>query len=1110
MKRIVLSSAKIFALVFLLTLFAVQTSAAPVAQLPYDYGFEDATENAQWTLNSGIVGATLTNKWYVSSAQRYSGSNSLLISNDNGVTAAYSNVANYAVSYREFSLPAGNYDLSFAWKSQGEPVNDGLYVCWVPQHISTGSSTYSLPSFVNTYALTFDGERFLTGTSEWITEMETLVSSGGTMKLIFVWVNNGTGSYPTGACVDNIQIAPQGCDKPHSVNATVSNGTDAVITWQSTATEFELRYRAYGDTVTTTVNNILGTTYTAPGLEVGLYDFWIRSVCGSDTSVWVNFKNILVYSPGEGCVDYTDLTGPNTHCTTGVYANPYQTTGVVDHGYASINSRHTMHYNPGETDARTKGRLTTVPPGEVVSIRLGNWDDGAEAESITYTMPVPAGSQLIMTMKYAIVLEAPGHGAADDPYFHLEILDMAGNHLDMNCTKADFWADKSMVGSNNWYLQPQDAPLIPDDIVWKDWTTVGINLTPYAGQTIQIRLTTQDCDWSAHCGYAYFTLRCSEASISGLSCGDIKTASVSAPDGFRYEWYKATNPGVIVGTDKDLDVDGFDTATYHCDVIYKENENCKFTLSASLLPRYPNAQFAPKWEPKNCQNIYSFRNSSGVITDRGPTSEKCSSWNWDFGDGRTSTDENPVITYPPEGGTFNVKLVVGISDDMCKDTMEYVLDVPNIADKNDTTIMTICSGESVIFNGDKLTRPGLYPYHFTTSAGCDSTAVCDLRVIDKLETDIFDSICFGEQYNFNGQVLSRAGSYSSKLKSKGNCDSIVTLNLHVFNEIKFNTTTTDVMNGPTSGSIDLTGADSSWVYTVNGVENAQIDSLPVGTYAIYYTDTNGCVSDTTVVSLSVQCVEYTLADVQNICADDEDFLIPVEITDGKLETYSLIFSPEALAQGFTNHTNQLLPNDGVTVKMPDAKEPRPDTYTCDLVLNDLNCDPQTIPLMFSILYPSDIMQQKWNDVIALYNQKYNGGYVFSAYQWYRNGAIIPNEIGPYLYLNGTNFNNTDVYSVMLTREDDGKSIMSCLLSTNVRPDGPDYPVQTVTTQGAIIEIQHADADGVATWYDVQGRMYGQFNISGETTQIEVPNYPGLFLLEIETGEDKVVHKVFVK
>ena len=84
------------------------------------------------------------------------------------------------------------------------------------------------------------------------------------------------------------------------------------------------------------------------------------------------------------CIDFTNLRSENVTCTYGSFSNPYQYIGIRDDGPDKESSRHTIHKNANETDPRTGNQLHTVPPGEIASVRLGNWNKGAEAESITY------------------------------------------------------------------------------------------------------------------------------------------------------------------------------------------------------------------------------------------------------------------------------------------------------------------------------------------------------------------------------------------------------------------------------------------------------------------------------------------------------------------------------------------------------------------------------------------------------------------------------------------------------------------------------------------------------------------------------------------------------
>ncbi|MCQ2344987.1 MAG: hypothetical protein MJ002_08800, partial [Paludibacteraceae bacterium] len=526
------------AVIAMLLYFNVITNAQTLP-LPYFCGFEDATENANWVLNSGPAGNTAVNKWYVSHAEVYAGDSALNISNTQGSTATYGNTTVAIVAYRDIALPAGTYDLSFTYYAGGETTNDGLYACWVNGTQATNSSAMSAPAWVNSTALTINSTKMQCLTGGWKVATQQITSSGAPMKLVFVWVNNGANSTPPGGCIDNVQIASTtGCSKPTNVTAT-ANGGNIVVTWGGSANSYDLMYRSYGNSDVTTVTGITNNTYTINGLGEGLYDFMVRSNCNGDTSIYVIVQNVIVYDPAAHCIDYVNLTTAGTTCTYGSYTNPKQTIGVIDNGPSQMSSRHTVHFTPGETDPRTGNGLTTIPKGEVMAVRLGNWNTGSEAETVTYTYTVPANSNVIMILKYAVVFEEPGH--EEPPEFNMQITNLMGQSIGA-CTEATFLCDGTLTDAS-WHEVTS-----PDHVFWKEWTQVGFNLSQYAGQTLKICFTTKDCNYGGHYGYAYFALSCSEAAITGLSCGDVLETSVQAPEGFNYQWYKKAQPGIILGT----------------------------------------------------------------------------------------------------------------------------------------------------------------------------------------------------------------------------------------------------------------------------------------------------------------------------------------------------------------------------------------------------------------------------------------------------------------------------------------------------------------------------------------------------------------------------------
>lgn len=96
-----------------------------------------------------------------------------------------------------------------------------------------------------------------------------------------------------------------------------------------------------------------------------------------------------------------------------------------------------------------------------------------------------------------------------------------------------------------------------------------------------------------------------------------------------------------------------------------------------------------------------------------------------------------------------------------------------------TLIKTICSNEQFDFNGKILIKSGQYIDTLKTYLGCDSIIVLNLNVNPIQSSNIFDTICAGEQYNFNGELITNAGIYRDTLRTFQNCDSIVILRLKV-------------------------------------------------------------------------------------------------------------------------------------------------------------------------------------------------------------------------------------------------------------------------------------------------------------------------------------------
>ncbi|MFN8281737.1 MAG: gliding motility-associated C-terminal domain-containing protein [Chitinophagales bacterium] len=97
---------------------------------------------------------------------------------------------------------------------------------------------------------------------------------------------------------------------------------------------------------------------------------------------------------------------------------------------------------------------------------------------------------------------------------------------------------------------------------------------------------------------------------------------------------------------------------------------------------------------------------------------------------------------------------------------------------------SICNGSSIVFNGQTITTAGTYRDTLTTSLGCDSFIVLTVTVKPTKTTSISQSICSGHSIVFNGQTISAAGVYRDTLLTSQGCDSFIILTLSVNSVIR--------------------------------------------------------------------------------------------------------------------------------------------------------------------------------------------------------------------------------------------------------------------------------------------------------------------------------------
>ncbi len=120
----------------------------------------------------------------------------------------------------------------------------------------------------------------------------------------------------------------------------------------------------------------------------------------------------------------------------------------------------------------------------------------------------------------------------------------------------------------------------------------------------------------------------------------------------------------------------------------------------------------------------------------------------------------------------------------CDSAATLILTILN-ATSSATTSVSVCAGSlPYVWNGNSYNATGIYTYHTTNAAGCDSTATLNLTV-NIVATSITDiKVCDAQlPYVWNDNTYNTTGEYTVMLTSASGCDSFATLKLTSVNPV---------------------------------------------------------------------------------------------------------------------------------------------------------------------------------------------------------------------------------------------------------------------------------------------------------------------------------------
>lgn len=241
-----------------------------------------------------------------------------------------------------------------------------------------------------------------------------------------------------------------------------------------------------------------------------------------------------------------------------------------------------------------------------------------------------------------------------------------------NCADLPWNTSTCAVGSGAWMVL---GSVTVNYAANQSWQQVQITFTPPVN--INAVSIGGPCGGQQAGSNYYFVDGLTLATTASFSPGNVTESGnwcnndlllTADPDttGGTYQWYQS---GVALAgeTASTLDLMSYGAGDYSC--VYTLNGDCIEMTHTVALPPYPTADFT---FANQCDGAaINFTDASTIAAPGTITG-----WNWDFGDGNTSTAQNPSNNYASDG-TYNVTLTSTDNNGCTHTTNQNVTVYPN-------------------------------------------------------------------------------------------------------------------------------------------------------------------------------------------------------------------------------------------------------------------------------------------------------------------------------------------------------------------------------------------------------------------------------------------------
>ena len=477
----------------------------------------------------------------------------------------------------------------------------------------------------------------------------------------------------------------------------------------------------------------------------------------------------------------------------------------------------------------------------------------------------------------------------------------------------------------------------------------------------------------------------------------------------------------------------------------------------------------------------------------------------------------------------------------------------------------LCSNETLIIDNDTITHAGYYTFVRRSNVTKRMDSLYRVEVYDAPKYEmpaIKRTICEGDTVHFFERTLDVEGEYQKKLKSVDGCDSIITLKLTVTPTIHKETSVRiyeqylpyiweeDNRKCYMSGDYVKSWQTGECINTstlhltvVQPITEERVicgeDSVKwrnnkwYGTEGYYYDTIYKANTDTITDVFVLHLVKglptkVTGVDIAEITEGADEFTISFTTDNGLYYSTKVnILFKEGPSSAFSNIYDATATKNGdryiVSVTLPQSTDTcyaghyqyaKPGWYSIQVQLDNGACGREVSAMTdFLVKYPSWIIEQNWDNVVAPLNANCNCGYEFTGTQWsaYHSGSSIPyieRVEAPYLH----------------HKLDAGDQVVMWAMRKGERDYIPTYPLTIVPYtwqqyddpilvypsaaphRAPRITIE-APQGGSYTIYSSTGTLINGGTLDEGKMQVTLPNTCGIYFIRTVQGEHAETHKV---